>query len=158
MSRIYRQGRPTIGVLAGWQFAWTATPLSYLDPIYRGICLAAHDLGCNVLLACGMGSWADRSGSLRPAWPLSSAEADFVPIGPWNTEGLITVNPLHSLTRSRYVQELRAAGHPLIFVAAGERGPTIVADNRSGMLEAVQHLVEHGHQRIAFITLTNVLS
>jgi signal transduction histidine kinase/AraC-like DNA-binding protein/ABC-type sugar transport system substrate-binding protein/ActR/RegA family two-component response regulator len=151
MSRIYRQGRPTIGVLAGWQFAWTPTPLSYLDPIFRGAGLAAHDLGCNLLLGCGMGSWADRRGSLRAAWPLSSSESDFVPIGPRNTEGLITINPLHSPTRSRYVQELRAAGHPLIFVAAGERGPTIGADNRGGVLEAMQHLVEHGHRRIALI-------
>jgi len=151
MSHKYRQGRPTIGVLAGWQFAWTATPLSYLDPIFRGTCLAAHDLGCNVLLGCGMGSWTDRGDALRSAWPRSSSESDFVPIGPWNTEGLIAVNPLHSESRSRYLQELRAAGHPLIFIAAGERGPTVAADNRGGILEAMQHLVEHGHQRIAFV-------
>jgi signal transduction histidine kinase/AraC-like DNA-binding protein/ABC-type sugar transport system substrate-binding protein len=151
MSRECRHGRPTIGVLAGWQYAWTATPLSYLDPIFCGACLAAHDLGCNLLLGCGMGPWTGRSESLRAAWPLSSPESDFVPIGPWNTDGLIVVNPLHSPTRSRYVQELRAAGHPLIFVAAGERGPAIVADNRNGVLAAMQHLVEHGHQHIAFI-------
>ncbi|MFN2240856.1 MAG: substrate-binding domain-containing protein, partial [Anaerolineae bacterium] len=42
-------------------------------------------------------------------------------------------------------------GHPLIFVAAGEDGPSVVADNRSGVLEAMRHLVEHGHRRIAFI-------
>ena len=98
-----------------------------------------------------MGPWTGRSESLRAAWPLSSHESDFVPIGPWNTDGLIVVNPLHSATRSRYVQELRAAGHPLIFVAAGERGPAIVADNRGGVLAAMQHLVDHGHRRIAFI-------
>ncbi len=89
--------------------------------------------------------------SLRPAWPLSSSESDFVPIGPWNTDGLIAVNPLHSRVRSRYLQDLRAAGHPLIFVALGERGPTIAADNHSGILQAIQHLVKHGHRRVAFI-------
>ena len=151
MSREYRHGRPTIGVLAGWQFAWTATPLSYLDPIFQGACLAARDLGCNLLLGCGMGPWTGRGESLRAAWPLSSAESDFVPIGPWNTDGLIAVSPLHSQARSRYLQDLLAAGYPVVFVAAGERGPTIVADNRSGMLEAIRHLVEHDHQRIAFI-------
>jgi signal transduction histidine kinase/AraC-like DNA-binding protein/ActR/RegA family two-component response regulator len=49
------------------------------------------------------------------------------------------------------VQELRTDGHPLIFVAAGEDGPSVVADNRSGVLEAMRHLVDHGHRRIAFI-------
>ena len=151
MSDKDRQGRPTIGVLAGWQFAWTPTPLSYLDPIFHGAGLAAHDLGCNLLLGCGMGPWTGRSESLRAAWPLFSSESDFVPIGPWNTDGLIAVNPLHSESRSRYMQELRAAGHPLIFVAAGEHGPSVVADNRSGVLEAMRHLAQHGHRRIAFI-------
>jgi signal transduction histidine kinase/AraC-like DNA-binding protein/ABC-type sugar transport system substrate-binding protein len=151
MSPRYHQGRPTIGVLAGWQFAWTPTPLSYLDPIFRGAGLAAHDLGCNLLVGCGVGPWTDRSESLRAAWPLVSSDSDFVPIGPWNTAGIIAVNPLHSEFRSRHVQELRETGHPLLFVAAGERGPSIVADNRSGVLEAMQHLVEHGHRGIAFI-------
>lgn len=151
MSRSCRQRRPTIGVLAGWQFAWTPTPLSYLDPIFHGASSAAHDLGCNLLLGCGMGPWTGRSESLRAAWPLVSSQSDFVPIGPWNTSGLIAVNPLHSASRSRYLQELRATGHPLIFVAAGEDGPSVVADNRSGVLEAMRHLVEHGHRRIAFI-------
>ncbi|MFN2290482.1 MAG: substrate-binding domain-containing protein [Anaerolineae bacterium] len=151
MSREYRHGRPTIGVLAGWQFAWTATPLSYLEPIFQGACLASQDLSCNLLLGCGMGPWTGQGESLRAAWPLSSPESDFVPIGPWNTDGLIAVSPLHSQARSNYLQDLIAAGYPVVFVAAGERGPTIVADNRSGLLEAMRHLVEHGHQRIAFI-------
>ncbi len=151
MPSTYRHGQPTIGVLAGWQFAWTPTPLSYLDPIFRGAGLAAQNLGCNLLLGCGMGPWTGLSGSLRAAWPLVSSESDFVPIGPWNTAGLIVVNPLHSESRSRYMQELRATGHPLIFVAAGEQGPSVVADNRSGVLEAVRHLVEHGHRSVAFI-------
>ena len=123
MSREYRHGRPTIGVLAGWQFAWTATPLSYLDPIFQGACLAAQDLDCNLLLGCGMGPWTGRGESLRAAWPLSSAESDFVPVGPWNTQGLVAVSPLHSPARSRYLQDLIAAGYPVVFVAAGERGP-----------------------------------
>lgn len=143
--------RPTIGVLAGWQYYWTATPLSYLNPIYRGIRQAAADLGCNLLLGCGMGASATSADPLRSAWLASSSDSDFVPIGPWNTDGLIVINPLHAAARSRDLQDLIAAGHPVTFVASGEPGPTIVADNAAGIREAMQHLVEHGHRRIAFI-------
>jgi signal transduction histidine kinase/DNA-binding LacI/PurR family transcriptional regulator/AraC-like DNA-binding protein len=151
MTQTCLRGRPTIGVLAGWQYYWTATPLSYLSPIYQGIRLAAAELGCNLLLGCGMGASASAEDLLRPAWPIPSPEVDFVPIGPWNTDGLILVNPLHSETRSRYVQELIAAGHPVVFVGSGERGPTILADNAGGIMQAMRHLVEHGHRHIAFI-------
>lgn len=151
MTRTFRNDHPTIGVLAGWQYYWTATPLSYLSPIYRGICLAAAELSCNLLLGCGMGASASAADQLRPAWPVPSPEVDFVPIGPWNTDGLIAVNPLHSDARSRYMQEVMAAGHPVVFVGSGERGPTILADNVDGIMQAMRHLVEHGHRRIAFI-------
>jgi signal transduction histidine kinase/DNA-binding LacI/PurR family transcriptional regulator/AraC-like DNA-binding protein len=151
MAKTLRHGRPTIGVLAGWQYYWTATPLSYLSPIYRGIRLAAAELGCNLLLGCGMGASASAADLLRPAWPVPTPETDFVPIGSWNTDGLILVNPLHSEARSRYAQELAAAGFPVVFVGSGERGPTILADNAGGIMQAMRHLVGHGHQRIAFI-------
>jgi signal transduction histidine kinase/AraC-like DNA-binding protein/DNA-binding LytR/AlgR family response regulator len=146
--------RPTLGVLAGWQFYWTATPLSYLNPIFHGIRSAAIDRGCNVLFACGMGPSANPTDPLRPAWPVPSPDADFVPIGPWNTDGLIAINPLQSPDRSAYLQGVMAAGHPVIFVGSGETGPTIVADNAGGIRAAMQHLVEHGHRRIAFIAGT----
>jgi hypothetical protein len=151
MSNSYRTRRPTVGVLAGWQYYWTATPLSYLNPIYRGIRQAAADLSCNLLLGCGMGASATSADPLRPAWPFPSSDSDFVPIGPWNTDGLIAVNPLHTAARSRELQELIAAGHPVTFIAAGEHGPTIMADNAAGIREAMRHLVGHGHRRIAFI-------
>jgi signal transduction histidine kinase/AraC-like DNA-binding protein/ABC-type sugar transport system substrate-binding protein len=146
--------RPTLGVLAGWQFYWTATPLSYLNPIFHGIRSAAIDRSCNVLFACGMGPSANPTDPLRPAWPVPSPDADFVPVGPWNTDGLIAINPLQSPDRSQYIQDLIAAGHPVIFVGSGEDGPTLVADNAGGIRSAMQHLVEHGHRRIAFIAGT----
>ena len=80
-----------------------------------------------------------------------AADTDFVPIGSWNTDGLIAVNPLHSAARSRYLQDVDAAGHPVVYIASGEQGPAIVADNAGGIHAAMQHLVEHGHRRIAFI-------
>jgi signal transduction histidine kinase/CheY-like chemotaxis protein/ABC-type sugar transport system substrate-binding protein len=143
--------RYTIGVLAGWQYYWTPTPLSYLNPIFRGIRRAAADWGCNLLLACGMGSSATAADPLRPAWFVPSPDSDFVPVGPWNTDGLIVVNPLHTAKRSHDMQSLVAAGHPVVFIGSGERGPTVEADNRPGIREAVRHLHDHGHREIAFI-------
>ena len=151
MSHIYRRGRPTIGVLAGWQFYRTATNLSYLAPVFRGISRAAQDLGCNLLLGCGMGASASPADPIRPAWPIPSSGVDYVPIGPLNTDGLIVFSPLHSAARSQYVQDLITAGHPVMFIGSGENGPSIVADNSGGIIEAVGHLVQHGHKRIAFI-------
>ncbi len=155
MSPISHPGRPTIGVLAGWQIYWTARPLSYLNPIFRGIRQAAEDLDCNLLLGCGLGPTASSSDPLRPAWPFLSPETDFVPIGPWNTDGLIAITPLHSEARSHDLQQVRAAGRgmpfPVQFIGSGENGPTIVADNAGGIVAALGHLVEHGHRRIAFI-------
>lgn len=148
MSLLTDAHRPTLGVLAGWQVYWTATPLSYLDPIVRGICAAAQDHDCNILLAGGLGSAPDAP---RPAWPSRSAETDFVPIGPWNTSGLIVVNPLLAAERSHYIHGLRAAGHPILYIGSGEGGPAIVADNASGIRAALGHLAAHGHRQIAFI-------
>ncbi len=142
---------PSIGVLAGWQFYRTATNLSYLAPIFRGICRAARVLNCNLLLGCGIGPSASPSDPYRPAWPVPSAEHDFVPIGSWNVNGLIVASPLHSPARSAYIQELRASGFPVLFIGSGEPGPTILADNASGILQAVRHLAEHGRRKLAFI-------
>ena len=151
MLKSYRNGFPTIGVLAGWQFYRTATNLSYLAPIFRGISRAAHDLGCNLLLGAGIGPSASPTDPFRPAWSYPSREHDFVPVGPWNTDGLIVASPLHSPARSEYIQGLMASGHPVLFIGSGENGPAIVADNVGGVLEAMRHLVDHGHRQIAFI-------
>jgi signal transduction histidine kinase/DNA-binding LacI/PurR family transcriptional regulator/DNA-binding response OmpR family regulator len=151
MAHLTRDRRPTIGVLAGWQFYRTATNLSYLKPVFNGINQAAHDLGCNVFFGCGMGASASPADPIRPAWPVAAPDVDYVPIGPSNTDGLIIFNPLHSDDRSQYMQDLIAAKHPLLFIGSGETGPTIAADNTGGIFEAVSHLVHHGHQRIAFL-------
>jgi signal transduction histidine kinase/DNA-binding LacI/PurR family transcriptional regulator/CheY-like chemotaxis protein len=151
MSLIYRHGRPTIGVLAGWQFYRTATNLSYLLPVFQGIYRAAQDLGCNVLLGCGMGASASPEDPARPAWPYPSPDVDFVPIGAENTDGILIFTPLHSPVRSQQVQSLIASGHPVLFIGSGEPGPTLAADNHGGVFEAIRHLVQHGHKRIAFI-------
>jgi hypothetical protein len=67
MPPTFRHGKPTIGVLAGWQFYRTATNIGYLVPIFKGISRAAELLGGNVLLGCGMGASASPTDPPRPA-------------------------------------------------------------------------------------------
>ena len=135
--------RPTIGVLAGWQ-VFTGTPDSFLEHVFRGIRAAAHDLDCNLLLACGIDSG-------KPAWPLLSPEVAFVPVGPWNTDGLIIVSPFASDAGERYARDLISSGFPAIYAGDRDSGPAVVADNAGGIHQAVVHLREHGHREIAFV-------
>lgn len=120
-------------------------------PIFRGMSRAAQSLNCNLLLGCGIGPSASPSDPYRPAWPVAAKDQDFVPVGPWNTQGLIVAAPLHSAERAEYIHQLRAAGFPVLFIGSGEPGPTIMANNTAGIIAAVRHLVEHGRRRIAFL-------
>jgi len=144
-------GRLTVGVLAGWQ-VYTGMPHSFLKPVLQGIYAAAREHDSNLLLACGMGQPNDIGLRLRPAWPKLSPDSDFVPVGPWNTDGLIVIIPLVTQAQSNDIQEISAAGHPVVFVGAGEPGPAIIPDNEGGIAQALAHLVlNHGHRQIAFI-------
>ena len=126
-----RRGRPTIGVLVGWQ-AFAPTMSSFLRLVFAGIQTAARERDCNLLLACGISPAGPTV--TRPAWPVSSPDTDFVPVGPWNTDGLIVVNPLLSDLRSSYIQHLIATGFPIVFVGIAEGGPAIAVDNEGNFL------------------------
>jgi hypothetical protein len=110
---------PTIGVLAGWQ-VYEGYVHGFLDLVLRGIHAEAKNQGCNLLLACGLGHTSGQI-RLQPAWPVISSQNDFVPVGPWNTDGLIAINPLITTERSQYIQQVIAEGHPVVFVGPGER-------------------------------------
>jgi signal transduction histidine kinase/ABC-type sugar transport system substrate-binding protein len=122
----------------------------FLDLVLRGIHAEAQNQRCNLLLACGLGH-ARGQVRLQPAWPVLAPENDFVPVGPWNTNGLIVINPLLTTERSQYIQQVIAGGHPVVFVGPGENGASVALDNASGIRQAIEHLVQHGHRRIAFI-------
>ena len=140
--------RPTIGVLAGSQIYYGTILGNFIGPLLHGVSTAAENRGCNLLLSCGMNSSYTEA---RPAWPVPSPENDFIPVGPWNTDGFIVVNPLFSESRSLYIQKLIAAGHPVVFAATGEFGPTVAIDNTGTIRQALLHLIAHGHHQIAFI-------
>jgi DNA-binding LacI/PurR family transcriptional regulator/signal transduction histidine kinase len=149
MVKRYKRERPTIGVLAGWHiYEEGMLPNGYLSSLYKWLNTAARDQACNLLLACGMSVLTDLR---NPAWPALEPESDFVPVGPWNTDGLIVILPLLTESRSHYLQQIQAEGHPVVFIGVGEGRPAVISDNESGIRQAIGHLVEHGHRRIAFI-------
>lgn len=98
-----------------------------------------------------MGSQTNQSDPTRPAWPTLAHDVDFVPVGPWNTDGIIVINPLMSESRSADIHKLREQGHPVIYIGNGEGEPAIGADNEGGILQGISHLIGHGHRQIAFI-------
>jgi LacI family transcriptional regulator len=66
-------------------------------------------------------------------------------------DGIIVVPASHDHT---YLHDERRAGTALVFVdrpASHLDADSIVSDNRGGAVRAVEHLVERGHRRIAFL-------
>lgn len=149
MRSITPSKRITIGVLPGWQL-YAGEIDSFLGQVLEGILAACEKLDVNVLVACGVGD-VRQFGLGRPAWPLVHQEMDFVPVGPWNTDGLIVIPPLaHQIARD-YIQTLLDQGFPLLYAGDRDSGPGVFVDNDGGIQEALQHLVLHGHRQIAFV-------
>jgi DNA-binding LacI/PurR family transcriptional regulator len=143
--------RYTIGFLSSWHVYEGGAMEPFSHALIRGVCSAASDFACNLLLACGVGPQAnERAGA--PAWPsLAEKSAGFVPVGPWNTDGLVVLPTELTPDQSEFLQLLRARGFPIVFAGPGEIGASVVVDNAGGIQQAVEHLAGHGRRRIAFI-------
>ena len=140
----------TIGMLPGWPVYGSIFLDRFLQYIISGVRAAARDQQVNLMVACGI-SRAPGMRSLHTAWPVLSSDCDYVPLGHWNTDGLIVTSPLRSEERNQYLRKVVAEGFPVVFIGSGEGTPAIVMDNEDGIHQAVEHLVRHGHRRIAFI-------
>ena len=149
-TRNFKRDRPTIGVLAGWQLYEGIIPHTYLLSVLNGIRSAALERECHLYLACGIGQVIG-PGGVHPAWPIPSPYTDFVPVSPWNTDGLIVVTLFLSEARKHYIQQLVSDGYPVVFIGSTEDGSAVITDNEGGIHLAFAHLVSHGHRRIAFI-------
>lgn len=142
--------RPVIGVLASWP-VYSGTLNTLLSPILRGIYDAARARDCNLMIACGVAS--DFSATVRAAGPFDSENTDFLPVGPWNTDGLIVIAPLQAGSeQSQFIHEMLAVEYPMVFAETPEMGPSVCLDNDGGIRSALLHLKEHGHRRIALIS------
>ena len=149
-ARHFKRARPTIGILPGWSTLEGSTPDRYRVSVMNGIQTAAKSRGCDVFISWGIRRILDIH-KVYPAWPVVSSESDFIPVGPWNMDGLIVFTPLVSWERSNYLQMLQADGYPVLFIGTGEKGPQIATNSSEGIRQAVAHLAEHGHRRVAFI-------
>jgi AraC-like DNA-binding protein/nitrogen-specific signal transduction histidine kinase len=158
--------RLTVGVLAGWP-TYSGTTISYyLHTLFRGIRGAARDYGCNLLIACGAEYYGAISVPYTPPEQTASAhqnfqvgrlfmpatfpDCDVAPIGNWNTDGLIVAFPFqpHFTT---YFEDVIAAGHPAVHVGPGIFPHGVVIDNVYGIAQILEHLIQHGHRKIAFV-------
>lgn len=147
-----RSRRLTLGILAGWQ-VYHIYLNSYLEGVYNGIQAAAEVYDANLLFACGINQIEQgiNSSKICPAWPEISTDSTFVPVSQHNTDALIAISPLLSPQRAENIRCLMNAGFPVILIGSGDGSPAIMYDQKAGIMQAVAHLVEHGHRRIAFV-------
>jgi diguanylate cyclase (GGDEF)-like protein len=135
MGAVYRG--LTIGVLAGLTGGY------YYGGIVAGVSRAVGAVGGRVIAmqtadaGLGVVDLASRSQyTHRTAWSQISAY-------------LAIVNAVDD----DYLRAIEDSGRPLVtisFEVPGLRAPCLLADNKSGVRAAVEHLIGHGHRRIAF--------
>jgi signal transduction histidine kinase/CheY-like chemotaxis protein len=142
--------RPTIGFLSTWSVYEGTTIDNYTHALLQGVCAAAREKDCNLLVGCGI-SLPGSPRASRTAWAVPGADMDFVPVGPWNTDGLIIIPDDFSDSQFEYVQDLSRTGYPIILTTAEKPGPLVAVDNAGGIRQAFDHLLQHGHRQIAFI-------
>jgi diguanylate cyclase (GGDEF)-like protein len=128
---------PTIGVLSG-----------YLAGSYQGLIIPAV---VRAVSAEGGKVVAIQTVATGSDYHQEVTIKDLAHVGWARIAGFITIANAVPL---EYLQALRGAGKPVVSIGNVEPGfacPTVVADNAGGAKQAVEHLLAHGHRRIAFV-------
>ena len=128
---------PTLGVLCALTGGY------YFGALLSGAVRAASAAGGRVIVIQTSDAGLDVI-SLNEPSDLS------LPLSWQHASGFVVI--LNAVTR-RYVSSIRATGKPVVTVSdeiPGFRAPVVMADGRPGVRQAVEHLLEHGHRRIAF--------
>jgi diguanylate cyclase (GGDEF)-like protein/PAS domain S-box-containing protein len=128
---------PTIGVFSPFVGGF------YFGTMVKGIADAVHEIGGRVIAVQTMESGLTHAPEREPL-PMHHRVA-------WDhlDGGVIIVNA----AGPDYLRAFQDNGRPLVMISneyAGLECPTILPDNRGGVRQAVQHLIDHGHRRIAF--------
>jgi diguanylate cyclase (GGDEF)-like protein len=127
----------TFGVLSPFLGGW------YFGGIVTGIARAAREFGVNVIAIQTTDAAAEQTEIERPPEIGHPVAAEHV-------SGLVVIL---RAAGSAYLKGVQQTGRPVVVVGDEITDldcSVIVPDNRRGTREAVAHLVEHGHRRIAF--------
>ncbi|MEV4410741.1 EAL domain-containing protein [Catellatospora sp. NPDC049609] len=127
----------TLGVLSPFLGGW------YYGGVLAGIARAAAEAGAGVIAIQTLDAGTEHIEVTEPS--------DLTyPVAWQHVAGFVVV--LKAATH-RYLSAIQQTGRPLVFVShpMPELGcPVVMPDNRTGITEAVDHLVAHGHRRIGF--------
>lgn len=132
-SSLVNNHRFTIGVLTPYTGGF------YYGAILLGLQRTAASRGALVV--------AFQATGMDLCWPAISGQQY---LGINAIDGWIAVNEFSS---DRFIAELVARGLPIVYVNARPEFPnacSVLPDNHGGTKVAVDHLIEHGHRRIAF--------
>jgi diguanylate cyclase (GGDEF)-like protein len=130
-------GDPVIGVLSPFVGG------AYYGTLLAGIGTAAALRGSRVIAVQTLDAAADLTVNAgNPAFG--------VPVAWDHIAGFVV---LADAVTSSYLHRIGTSGRPAVLLGHETEGlacPAVLADNRSGIREAVTHLIAHGHRRIAF--------
>jgi diguanylate cyclase (GGDEF)-like protein len=135
-------------VLSGWPIYGNSGLNPFSELLLKGIKNAATLLNCNLFISGGDNPI--EAIDFWPAWNHPLPDAEFLPIGPANTDGLIVILPSSERMKSQ-IRQMKDQGHPVITFGVGVGGPSVVVDNEAGIRMALDHLYAHGHRKIAFL-------
>lgn len=126
----------TIGVLSSLLAG------TYFGTLISSVARATHDMGGRtVALQTQNAAWVD---------PYRTGPGLTPHVGWDKIDGFVVI--INSVA-PQVLKELQAAGKPVVLISheePGARFPVVLPDNRSGVREAVEHLLWHGHRRVAF--------
>jgi diguanylate cyclase (GGDEF)-like protein/PAS domain S-box-containing protein len=116
---------------------------AYYGQVLKGIARQTASLGGRVVAI------QTRDGRLDGTYPWLPAQAG----GHLAWDQVDAFITILDATDEAYLEEIHALGKPVVMISyhlPGFKCPQVMPDNRSGVAEAVAHLISHGHSRIAF--------
>ncbi|MBU2668058.1 GGDEF domain-containing protein [Actinoplanes bogorensis] len=126
-----------LGVLSPFLGGW------YFGGVLEGIAGAAADAAATVVAVQTLDAGTEQLELTEPPHPPHPLAWD-------HAAGFVVIVNAAS---AKYLRELQATGRPVVVVShefADVDCPTVFPDNRVGVRAAVEHLIGHGHRRIAF--------